>query len=95
VAVLNHPLLAAITVPTVLVLVLGFEGVFMGIFEIIRGIKGGGGGAFILGVINLLLGLLLLGRPMVAALAVPLIFGLLLLVEGVGLLIWAFRVRAA
>jgi uncharacterized membrane protein HdeD (DUF308 family) len=47
-----------------------------------------------LGVINVLVGLLLLSSPMTAALAVPLVFGVLLLVQGVGLLIWAFRVRA-
>ena len=92
--VLNHPMLAAVTVPTLLIIILGFEALFMGLFEIIRGVRGGGAGAFILGVINVLIGLLLLGRPMAAALAVPFIFGILLLIEGVGLLIWAFRVRA-
>ena len=92
--VLNHPLLAAVTVPTVLVIILGVEGLIMGVFEIIRGFSGGGFGAFILGVINVLVGLLLLGRPMVAVLAVPFVFGVLLLIEGVGLLMWAFRVRA-
>jgi uncharacterized membrane protein HdeD (DUF308 family) len=93
--VLNHPLLAAVTVPTVLVLVLGVEGLIMGVLEIIRGFQGGGAGAFILGVINVLIGLLLLGRPMAVALVVPFVFAVLLFIEGVGLLIWAFRVRAA
>ena len=92
--VLNHPLLAAVTVPTVLIFILGLEGLIMGVSEIIRGFAGGGAGAFILGVINVLLGLLLLGRPMVAALAVPFVFGVLLLIEGIGLVIWAFRVRS-
>ena len=91
--VLNHPMLAAVTVPTLLIIILGFEALGMGVFEIIRGFQGGGVGAFILGVINALIGLLLLGRPMAAALAVPFIFAVLLLIEGVGLLIWAFRVR--
>ena len=91
--VLNHPLLAAVTVPTVLILVLGFEALSMGVFELIRGFKGGGAGAFILGVINALIGLLLVGRPMAAALAVPFVFGVLLLIEGVGLVFWAFRAR--
>lgn len=50
-------------------------------------------GSFILGVFNIVIGLLLLGSPMAAALAVPLVFGVLLLVQGVGLIIWAFRVR--
>jgi uncharacterized membrane protein HdeD (DUF308 family) len=93
IAVLNHPMLAAVTVPTVLVIVLGVEGLIMGVFELIRGFSGGGAGAFILGVFHVLVGLLLLGRPMAAALAVPFVFGVLLLIEGVGLAIWAFRVR--
>ncbi len=92
--VLNHPLLAAVTVPTVLVIILGVQGLIMGALEIVGGFTGGGIGAFILGVINVLIGLLLLGSPAAAALAVPLVFGILLLVQGVGLVIWAFRVRA-
>jgi uncharacterized membrane protein HdeD (DUF308 family) len=92
VLVLRHPLLAALTVPTVLVIILGVEGLFMGVIEIIRGFQGGGIGSFILGVINMLVGLLLSSR-VAAALAVPLVFGVLLLVQGVGLIIWAFRLR--
>jgi uncharacterized membrane protein HdeD (DUF308 family) len=90
----RHPLLAALTVPTVLVIILGVQGLVMGVLEIIGGFAGGGIGSFILGVINLLIGLLLLSSPMTAALAVPFVFGVILLIEGVGLIIWAFRVRA-
>ena len=36
----------------------------------------------------------LLGAPTAAALAVALVFGILLLIEGVALIIWAFRVRS-
>jgi uncharacterized membrane protein HdeD (DUF308 family) len=95
VAVLRHPLLAAIMIPTVLVIVLGVQGLVMGILEIIEGFEGGGPGSFILGVINILVGLLLLARPIAAALAVPLVFGILLLVQGIGLIVFAFRVRSA
>lgn len=91
--VVRHPLLAALTVPTVIVIILGVEGLIMGVLEIIAAFKGGGIGSFILGVIYLLIGLLLLGSPMAAALAVPLVFGVLLLVQGVALIVWAFRVR--
>jgi len=92
--VLNHPLLAALSVPTVLVIILGVEGLVMGVLDIVGGFQGGGIGSFILGVINLLIGLLLLSSPVSAAVAVPFVFGLLLLVQGVSLVIWAFRVRA-
>jgi uncharacterized membrane protein HdeD (DUF308 family) len=95
ISVLRHPMMAAILIPTVLVIVLGVQGLLMGIFEIIEGFRGGGVWSFVLGVINILVGVLLLARPMAAALAVPLVFGILLLVQGLFLLIWAFRVRTA
>jgi uncharacterized membrane protein HdeD (DUF308 family) len=94
-AVLRHPLLAAIMIPTVLIIVLGVQGLVMGILEIIEGFRGGGVWSFVLGIINILVGLLLLARPIAAALAVPFVFGILLLVQGLFLIIWAFRVRSA
>jgi uncharacterized membrane protein HdeD (DUF308 family) len=92
--VLRHPLVAALTVPTVLVIILGIQGLVIGAVQIIGGFKGGGIGPFILGAINVLVGILLLGSPLAAALAVPLVFGVLLLIQGAGLMILAFRVRA-
>lgn len=93
--VLRHPLLAAVTVPTVLVIVIGIEGLVLGAVQVVEGFKGGGIGSFMLGAINVVIGLILLGSPAAAGLAVPLVFGILLLVQGVGLIFWAFRVRAA
>jgi uncharacterized membrane protein HdeD (DUF308 family) len=92
--VLRHPLVAALTVPTVLVIILGIQGLVIGAVQIIGGFKGGGIGPFILGAINVLVGILLLGSPVAAALAVPLVFGVLLLIQGAGLMILAFRIRA-
>lgn len=92
--VLRHPLFAAIVLPTAIVVWLGILGLVIGVFAIIGGFTGGGIGSFIFGVINFIIGLILLGSPMVAALAVPLVFGILLLIEGVALLFWAFRVKS-
>ena len=91
--VLRHPLFAALTVPAVIVIVLGVEALVMGVFDVIGGFSGGGIGSFFLGVINLVIGLLLLASPLSAALAVPLVFGVLLLIQGVALIILAFRIR--
>ena len=66
----------------------------MGVIGIIGGFQGGGVGSFILGVVNVLVGLLLLGSPVAAALAVPLVFGVLLVIQGVASIVLAFRVRA-
>ena len=65
----------------------------MGVLELIGGFSGGGIGSFIRGVINLLIGVLLLSAPMAAALAVPFVFAVLLLVQGVALVALAFRIR--
>ena len=93
VLIIRHPLVAALTLPTMIVIIFGVEGIVMGILEFIGGLTGGGIGSFIRGAFNLLIGLLLLSSPMTAALAVPLVFGVLLLVEGVALIILAFRTR--
>ena len=90
--VLRHPLVAALTVPTVLVLILGVQGLIMGALQIVGGFKGGGITSRPLGI-DLLIGLLLLGSPMAAALAVPVVFGALLLIQGAALIVLAFRVR--
>jgi uncharacterized membrane protein HdeD (DUF308 family) len=92
--VLNHPMFAAVLLPTTIVLYLGVIGLVIGAIQIVGGFTGGGIGSFALGVINVLIGLILLAAPMAAALAVPLVFGVLLLVEGAALIIWAFRVRS-
>lgn len=91
--VLRHPLIAALTVPTVIVIILGIQGLIIGVLEIISGFRGGGFGSFVLGAINLFIGLLLLSSPIAAALAVPIVFGVLLLIEGVALIFLAFRLR--
>lgn len=93
VLVLNHPLFAAVVLPATLVIYLGILGLVVGAIGIIGAFTGGGIGSFIFGGINLLIGLLLLSSPVTAALAVPLVFGVLLLIEGVALIFWAFSVR--
>jgi uncharacterized membrane protein HdeD (DUF308 family) len=91
--VLNHPLFAAIVLPTAIVVWLGVIGLVIGVFSIIASFTGGGIGSFFFGVINFIIGLILLGSPMMAAIAVPFVFGILLLIQGVVLIVWAFRVK--
>ena len=92
--VLHHPLLAALTVPAVIVIVLGVQGLIMGVLDLIGAFTGGGIGSFVLGAINLIIGALLLSAPLTVAFAVPLVFGILLLLQGVALIVLALRVRA-
>ena len=93
-SVIKHPLLAAIGVPTAIVILLAVQGLVMGGLEIISAFRGAGIGSFILGVFYALIALLLLAKPVAAAIAVPLVFGVLLLVQGAALVVRALRVRA-
>jgi uncharacterized membrane protein HdeD (DUF308 family) len=93
--VLRHPLFAALTVPATIVIVLGVQGFIMGALDIIGGFTGGGFWSFFIGIINIVIAALLLGSPLIAALAVPVVFGALMLIQGVGLIILALRVKAA
>ncbi len=93
-SVIKHPLLAAIGVPTAIVVLVAVQGLVMGGLEIVGAFRGAGIGSFILGAIYVAISLLLLAKPVVAAIAVPLVFGGLLLVQGAALVVLAFRIRA-
>ena len=92
-SVIKHPLLAAIGVPTAIVILLAVQGLVMGGLEIISAFRGAGAGSFILGAIYVLVSLLLLAEPIATALAVPLVFGALLLVQGAALIALSLRAR--
>ena len=93
-SVIKHPLLAAIGVPTAIVVIVAIQGLVMGGLEIISAFRGAGMGSFVLGVIYAIISLLLLAKPVAAAIAVPLVFGVLLLVQGAALIALALRARA-
>ena len=91
--VLNHPIFAAVVLPTAVVVWLGVIGLVIGVLAMIGAFTGGGVGSFIFGLVNFIIGLILLNAPMTAALAVPLVFGILLLIQGVIMIVLAFRAK--
>lgn len=93
-SVIKHPPLAAIGVPTAIVVIVAIQGLLMGGLEIFSVFWGGGIGSFILGAIYVVISLLLLAKPVAAAIAVPLVVGVLLLVQGAALIALALRARA-
>jgi len=89
----RHPLVAALTVPAIVVTVFGIEGLVMGALEFVGGISGGGASSFIRGLTNSFIGLLLLlSSTMTAAMVVLLVFVVLML-GGMALVALASIVR--
>ena len=91
--VVRHPVVAALTVPAMIVVVFGVEALVLGVLELIGGFSGGGMASYLRAALNLIIGILLLSAPWSAALAVPIVFAVILIAQGVALIAHARRVR--
>jgi len=77
------------------IIVLAIQGIIMGIIGLIEAFQGGGWGPGILGAISIIIGILLLGTPLVYAAALPWVVGIFAIVGGIFAVIMAFRLRSA
>lgn len=95
--VLRHPIASAVAIPSILVLLLGIQGLVVGIVSLIMAFKGGGWGMGLLGGISIVFGIILVLNfanlgTVVAFVWVVAIFAL---VGGVVQIVQAFRQRSA
>jgi uncharacterized membrane protein HdeD (DUF308 family) len=91
--VIQHPLWAALVVPTTAALVIGIAGIAMGVMAIIQAFRGEGWGVGILGAIGVIFGIIILANPLVSALGLAIALGILGIVGGIILIVMAFRMR--
>jgi uncharacterized membrane protein HdeD (DUF308 family) len=92
-AIINHPLWSAVLVPTTLVWIMGVFGLVIGCSMIIQALRGAGAGTGILGALSCILGVLLLARPVAAALSMPWVFAIFAIAGGTATIIMAFRIK--
>lgn len=91
--VVRDPIWSAILVPIVLVIILAIQALLAGITQLVHAFSGGGAGLTILGVLNIIFGLILLFRPHVGVIAFPFIVGIFALIGGIALFLSSFRLR--
>jgi len=91
--IIRHPLWSGVLVPATVVLILGIEGMIIGVVNLIQAFQGGGWGIGILGALSIIFGLVLVFNPLIAALALPWIVGILGVVGGIAAIIMAFRIK--
>ena len=72
---------------------IAFQGILIGIFDLARGFQGDGLGAYVLGVLNILIGLWLWFNPFAAAMSLPFVLGIFGLVGGCFITYQAFQMR--
>lgn len=75
------------------VIILGIQGIIMGIFGLIESFQGAGWGPGILGAVSIIIGILLLGSPLGYAMALPWVIGIFAVVGGIFTIIMAFRLK--
>lgn len=91
--IIRHPLWSAVLVPVTLIIVLGIQGLIIGVVSIIRAFKGAGWGAGILGALSIIFGILLLANPLLGAISLPFVLGIFGIVGGIMAVVAAFRMR--
>lgn len=91
--ILQHPLYAPLLVGAALVIILGIQGLIMGIVGLIQAFQGAGWGVGILGVVSILIGILLLANLWLFTFSLPWVIGILAIVGGIIAIIAAFRVK--
>lgn len=95
--ILRYPLISTLTIPTIFILLLGIQGLIVGIISLIMAFQGGGWGAGILGVLGIIFGIALMvnytvpgmGLAMLWTAAVFAFFG------GFVMIVQSFRTRSA
>jgi uncharacterized membrane protein HdeD (DUF308 family) len=93
ISVLSYPLWSTVMVPTVFIIVIGVQGLIMGVVTLIMAFKGGGWGPGILGALSIIFGFILLGNPLAGAVVLPFVAGIYGLIGGIATIVVAFKLK--
>lgn len=93
--ILRYPLAGALTIPALIILVMGIQGVISGVVYLVLAFKGGGLGAGVLGVLSIVFGVILVLNfaNLGAIVALVWVTGIFALVGGVVGIFQAFQQR--
>ena len=93
--VMRHPIASALVVPSILVLLLGIQGLVMGGISLVLAFRGGGWGAGILGAMSILFGVILILNyaSLTAVLTFIWIVAILAIAGGIVQIVVAFQQR--
>lgn len=94
-AVLDHPLISAVLVPSILVTFIGIVGVIIGFNDLFAAFRGAGFAVGLLGVVSIALGAALIGNSVIGVAVLPYFIGAVEVMGGIGALIFAAKLRRA
>jgi uncharacterized membrane protein HdeD (DUF308 family) len=91
--IIDHPIYSPLVVGSVAVIILGVQGVIMGVIYLIQAFTGAGWGAGILGALSIVFGVLLLANIWIAAFSLPVVLGIFGIVLGIVAVYRAIKMR--
>lgn len=89
------PVAGALILGFTIIVLLGIQALLMGIVHLIQALRGAGWGIGVLGIINIIFGVILLGNTLIGIASLPLIIGIFAIIGGIGTIFMAFRLRSA
>jgi uncharacterized membrane protein HdeD (DUF308 family) len=97
VIILRYPLIGMVTIPAIMILILGIQGLTAGLIGLLLAFKGGGWGAGILSLLSVVFGLILIFNYSSPAMIVTFVWmtGIFALAGGIAQSILAFQQRSA
>jgi len=90
---IQHPIGGTAVAAQAFIIVLGIQGIIMGIVELIQAFQGAGWGVGILGALTTLIGLWLLGNAWASARVLPWVLGILAIIGGMIAIVYAYRYK--
>lgn len=91
--VLQHPLWSTVLLPSIVVIILGIQGIIFGVVGLVIAFRGAGWGVGILGALSILFGILLLSNPMLGTAALVMVLGVFAVIGGIASIVMAFQMR--
>jgi uncharacterized membrane protein HdeD (DUF308 family) len=95
IVVMRYPIASALVIPSIYILLLGIQGLVVGIVSVVLAFKGGGWGAGILGGLSILFGLILIANyaNLGAVLTFIWVVAIFAIAGGIVQIVQAFRLR--
>src|SRR5215207_565561 len=94
IVVLQHPLWGSVLVPAIYVVILGIQGLVLGVVNLVMAFRGEGWGIGILGALSIVFGLVLLFNVWIGVAILPYVLGAVGIVGGGAAIAIAFAMRS-
>lgn len=92
---INAPTAGAIILGFTLVIMLGIQALLLGVVHLIQALRGAGWGIGVVGIINIIFGVLLLSNSLIATATLPWVLGAVAIVGGISAIFMSLRLRSA